>query len=94
MKKKSLNAKKKIHNSILKHLTNKKILKIYKSRKHSSVLNEKYKPGTIIMNKNTLLISTGTGLIEVLELKMEGKKKMNNIEFYNGFKSLNKTNLS
>ena len=73
---------------------NKKILKIYKSRKHSSVLNEKYKPGTIIMNKNTLLISTGTGLIEVLELKMEGKKKMNNIEFYNGFKSLNKTNLS
>ena len=30
MKKKSLNAKKKIHNSIIKHLANKKILKIYK----------------------------------------------------------------
>ena len=46
------------------------------------------------MNKNTLLISTGSGLIEVLELKMEGKKMMNNIEFNNGFKSLNKTILS
>ena len=73
---------------------NNKILKIYKSRKYSSSLKAKYKPGTIIMNKNTLLISTGSGLIEVLELKMEGKKMMNNIEFNNGFKSLNKTNLS
>ena len=73
---------------------NKKILKIYKSRKYSSSLKAKHKPGTIIMSKNTLLISTGSGLIEVLELKMEGKKMMNNIEFNNGFKSLNKTNLS
>ena len=73
---------------------NKKILKIYKSRKYSSIINEKQKPGTIIMNKNILLISTSSGLIEILELKMEGKKMMNNIEFNNGFKSLNKTNLS
>ena len=73
---------------------NKKILKIYKSRKYSSIINEKQKPGTIIMNKNTLLISTSSGLIEILELKMEGKKMMNNIEFNNGFKSLNKTILS
>ena len=73
---------------------NKKILKIYKSRRYSSIINEKQKPGTIIMNKNTLLISTSSGLIEILELKMEGKKMMNNIEFNNGFKSLNKTILS
>ena len=73
---------------------NKKILKIYKSRKYSSIINEKQKPGTIIMNKNILLISTSSGLIEILELKMEGKKMMNNIEFNNGFKSLNKTILS
>ena len=73
---------------------NKKILKIYKSRRYSSIINEKQKPGTIIMNKNILLISTSSGLIEILELKMEGKKMMNNIEFNNGFKSLNKTNLS
>ncbi len=45
------------------------------------------------MTKNTLLISTGSGLIEILELKLEVKKMMNNIEFNNGFKSLNKTNL-
>ena len=73
---------------------NKKILKIYKSRKYSVSINKKHKPGTIIMNKNTLLISTKSGLIEVLELKMEGKKMMNNIEFNNGFKSLNKTYLN
>ena len=73
---------------------NKKILKIYKSRKYSVSINKKYKPGTIIMNKNTLLVSTRSGLIEVLELKMEGKKMMNNIEFNNGFKSLNKTYLN
>ena len=53
---------------------NKKILKIYKSRRYSSIINEKQKPGTIIMNKNILLISTSSGLIEILELKMEGKK--------------------
>ena len=70
-----------------------KILKVYKSRKYLSSTNENYKPGTIIMIKNTLLISTGSGLIEILELKLEGKKMMNNIEFNNGFKSLNKTNL-
>ena len=73
---------------------NKKIIKIYKSRRYSSIINEKQKPGTIIMNKNILLISTSSGLIEILELKMEGKKMMNNIEFNNGFKSLNKTILS
>ncbi len=73
---------------------NKKILKIYKSRKYSVSINKKHKPGTIIMNKNTLLVSTRSGLIEVLELKMEGKKMMNNIEFNNGFKSLNKTYLN
>ena len=73
---------------------NKKILKIHKSRKYKVSINKKYKPGTIIMNKNTLLVSTRSGLIEVLELKMEGKKMMNNIEFNNGFKSLNKTYLN
>ena len=73
---------------------NKKILKIYKSRKYSAFINKKHKPGTIIMSKNTLLITTGSGMIEVLELKMEGKKMMTNIEFNNGFKSLNNTNLS
>ena len=34
MKKKSLTAKKKIHDSILKHLTNQRILKIYKEFKN------------------------------------------------------------
>ena len=47
-----------------------------------------------MMNKNTLLVSTGNGLLEVLELKLEGKKMMTNIEFNNGFNSLNMSVLS
>ena len=42
MKKKSLSAKKKIHNSILKHLSNKKILKVFEEFKNSSNINNKF----------------------------------------------------
>jgi methionyl-tRNA formyltransferase len=73
---------------------NNKIIKIYKSREYSNTIEKKFKPGTIMMNKNTLLISTGSGLLEVLELKLEGKKIMTNIEFNNGFNSLNMSILS
>ena len=73
---------------------NNKIIKIYKSREYSNTIEKKLEPGTIIMNKNTLLVSTGNGLLEVLELKLEGKKMMTNIEFNNGFNSLNMSILS
>ena len=73
---------------------NNKIIKIYKSREYSNTIEKKFKPGTIMMNKNTLLVSTGSGLLEVLELKLEGKKIMTNIEFNNGFNSLNMSILS
>jgi len=42
MKKKSLTAKKKIHNSILKNLTNQRILKIYKEFKNSLNINNNF----------------------------------------------------
>jgi|TARA_Y100000310_G_scaffold184231_1_gene184365 tRNA(Ile)-lysidine synthase len=42
MKKKSLSAKKKIHNSILRHLNNQKILKIFKEFNSSLKINEKF----------------------------------------------------
>ena len=42
MKKKSLSAKKKIHNSILRHLNNRKILKIFKEFNGSLKINEKF----------------------------------------------------
>ena len=73
---------------------NNKIIKIYKSREYSNTIEKKLEPGTIMMNKNTLLVSTGSGLLEVLELKLEGKKIMTNIEFNNGFNSLNMSILS
>lgn len=71
-----------------------KIIKIYKSRKYSANINNNYKAGTLIMLKNTLLVSTSSGFIEILELKLEGKKIMSNTEFNNGFNSLNNSNLS
>lgn len=73
---------------------NSKIIKIYKSRKYSANINNSYKAGTFVMLKNTLLVSTSSGFIEILELKLEGKKIMSNTEFNNGFKSLNNSNLS
>lgn len=73
---------------------NSKIIKIYKSRKYSVNINNSYKAGTFVMLKNTLLVSTSSGFIEILELKLEGKKIMSNTEFNNGFKSLNNSNLS
>ena len=42
MKKKSLIVKKKVHNLILKHLNNKKILKIYKEFKSSLNINNNF----------------------------------------------------
>jgi methionyl-tRNA formyltransferase len=73
---------------------NSKIIKIYKSRKYSANIDNSYKAGTFVMLKNTLLVSTSSGFIEILELKLEGKKIMSNTEFNNGFKSLNNSNLS
>lgn len=73
---------------------NSKIIKIYKSRKYSANINNSYIAGTFVMLKNTLLVSTSSGFIEILELKLEGKKIMSNTEFNNGFKSLNNSNLS
>ncbi len=42
-------------------------------------------PGTIITdNKNSFLVVTGDGLIQIEELQMEGKKRLNTAEFLRG----------
>ena len=73
MKKKSLNAKKKIHNSILKHLTNKKILKIYKEFRSS--LN--------IKNNFAVAVSGGSDSLSLAFLaKCYSLIKKINVKFY------------
>lgn len=64
---------------------NDKILKIYKSRKHDTLLQ--HQPGTMVTdNKTFLKFACADGYIEVLELQLEGKKRMNTEDFLRGNK--------
>ena len=53
---------------------NNKIIKIYKSREYSNTIEKKLEPGTIMMNKNTLLVFNRKWTIRGLRIKLEGKK--------------------
>ncbi len=66
-------------------LDNKK-LKLYHVRRYSSEI--KYDVGTIIIKKGTF-IQLKDGIIEVLELQLEGKKKMDGKSFANGNSQFN-----
>jgi len=69
-----------------------KILKLYnvifRNQKKSSELN-----GLISINNNLMKIYVNDGYLEVIELQLEGKKRMNSKEFTNGFKDYNSTKL-
>lgn len=70
---------------IFAELDGKKVLvKIFRVRKTSF---EKKEPGQLVYftKEKGLIISTKDGAVEVLELQLEGKKKMNSKDFINGF---------
>ena len=73
---------------------NKKILKIYKSKNNYTNTIKDYQPGIIIFNNNSILASTKDGFIEILELQIQGKRKMTSFEFINGYKTLDKQQLN
>ncbi|MDA8589475.1 methionyl-tRNA formyltransferase [Flavobacteriaceae bacterium] len=73
---------------------NKKILKIYKSKNNYTNTIKDYQPGIIIFNDNSILASTKDGFIEILELQIQGKRKMTSFEFINGYKTLDKQQLN
>ena len=62
---------------------NNKRLRIYKSK----VLNGNFgNPGTVVdINTNSIIISTGKNLIALLEIQLEGKKKLLVNEFLKGY---------
>lgn len=61
-----------------------KVFKIFKAVKLENQQNDK--PGKIFTdNKKVLQISTNDGLIDVMEIKMQGKKKMDIRSFLNGY---------
>lgn len=67
------------------YLDNKK-LKIWKTKKATDIsINKKCLNGEVaLVDKKQLIIKTGDGLIEILEIQPENKKKMTVKEFLNG----------
>lgn len=61
-----------------------KTLKIWKARVHSD--EKKAEPGCILKaEKNTLLVQCGEGILSLLEVQLEGKKRMPAEAFLNGY---------
>jgi methionyl-tRNA formyltransferase len=61
-----------------------KILKIYRSRLVPEPLRQL--PGTVVRADTCLVIATGEGAIELVELQQEGKKKLPISEFLRGYR--------
>jgi methionyl-tRNA formyltransferase len=59
-------------------------LKVWKSRIHSA--SEKDIPGKLRLKDKLLLVQTGQGELELLEVQMAGKRRMNARDFSNGYK--------
>ncbi len=58
-------------------------IKFYKALR-SDIIDIKALPGTILVSKKRLIIKTGDGAIEVLEIQAPGKKQMAVKDFLNG----------
>ena len=63
---------------------NGKMLKIWKTCVAGAEENVKAEPGQIRIKDNALFIGTGEGTLEILELQMEGKKRMPAYDFLRG----------
>lgn len=59
-----------------------KVLKIYRTLPHNQQSNQE--PGTIVMAEKKLIVATNSGDIEILELQLEGKRKLTAEEFLRG----------
>ena len=63
-----------------------KVVKIYRTTKMDGMTTAG-RPGTILTEKNMLLVATGDGMLRVDVLQMAGKKRMEARDFLNGFKN-------
>lgn len=61
---------------------NGKVLKIFKSC--NTVLKSSLEPGKILIDGKKLFVNTGDNLLELLEIQLEGKKRIPSGEFLNG----------
>jgi len=60
----------------------KKTVKIFSSMLTHT--NSESEPGTVIIDNKKLFVCTADNLIEILELQMEGKKRISALDFING----------
>lgn len=60
-----------------------KVLKIW----DANVVSEEVKeaPGTLLKKNRALLVATGKGYLDIKELQLEGKKRMDSVSFLNGY---------
>jgi methionyl-tRNA formyltransferase len=61
---------------------NEKMIKVFRTRIDSEI---KLAAGKILERKNRLFIGCGRGVIEILEIQSEGRKKMSTAEFLRGY---------
>ncbi len=62
------------------------MMKIFKSEVRSSFVGSQVgvHPGTITTNSGKLYVSCGDGFVEIIELQLEGKKKLASSDFLRG----------
>ena len=64
------------------------VMKVYKVAKtHLPTIGE---PGSFVVEKTHLYVNTGDYLLELLDIQLTGKKRMDTRSFLNGFKEINK----
>ncbi len=68
---------------------NNKRIKIYKAKKNHITNEVCLKSGQIRYLKPNLIVGTGSGLLSILELQIEGKSKMSIKDFISGYQNIN-----
>ena len=66
---------------------NGKFLKIFETKVHESlesVDTTDYEPGALIVTKKNVYVATGEGILELIEVQLEGKKRMGACDFVRG----------
>jgi len=58
--------------------------KIFIRKTEISELDKKLKPGEIFVNKNTVFAGTANGVLSILEVQAEGKKRMPAADYFRG----------
>jgi methionyl-tRNA formyltransferase len=67
------------------------VLKVYATAKTGKTTSEPV--GTLVVEKNKLFVATADNLLELKEIQLAGKKRMEASVFLNGFRDLDKYQL-